>query len=54
MNQREPSLVFVDQDEGRAGHLIRWRAQSCCNATHESRFSGAEFSGEGQGFSARQ
>lgn len=54
MNQREPSLVFVDQDEGRAGHLVRRRAQACGNSTHESRFPGAEFSGEGQGFAAGQ
>jgi len=54
MNQREPPLVFVDQDEGRTGHLVRQRAQACGNSTHESRFPGAEFSGEGQGFAASQ
>jgi hypothetical protein len=54
MNHREPALVFVDQDEGRAGHLVRRRAQACGNSTHESRFPGAEFSGKGQGFTAGQ
>lgn len=50
MNEREPTLTFADQGEGRAAHVARRHAQPGGEATYERCFPRSQVSKQSQDF----